>query len=287
MTILHRSAVAALAAILIPCVCPAQMPAAPSGPTSYDPRLTFAPLSFPEQVNAYRSSNGAPGPSYWQNEADYEMHAVLDTKAKVLSNEETITYTNNSPDVLTSLWIHMEQNIYRKDARSRIANGTRPRRQQTPDDEENSNGRVTDGFVLDSVEIEQGKAHAKAEYVLADTRMQVRLAQPLAPRGGVLKVHIRYHYQIPGVWGGRTSWGMSKQGEIYDMAQWYPRMCVYDDLRGWDTLPYIGSEFYLEYGRFDYFVTVPSEMIVAGSGELVNPKDVLTKTEMDRFESRA
>ncbi len=67
------------------------------------------------------------------------------------------------------------------------------------------------------------------------------------------------------------------------MAQWYPRMCVYDDLRGWDTLPYIGSEFYLEYGRFDYYVTVPSEMIVAGSGELVNPKDVLTKTEFERL----
>jgi Peptidase family M1 domain/Bacterial Ig-like domain (group 4) len=257
--------------------------AAASGAAAYDPRLTFAPLILPDPVNAYRSSNGAPGPSYWQNEADYEMHAVLDTKAKVLSNEETITYTNNSPDALTSLWILMEQNIYRKDARSRVANGMRPRRRQTPDDEENSNGRTTEGFVLESVEIEQGKARVKADYLISDTRMQIRLAQPMTPKGNVLKVHIRYHYQIPGVWGGRTSWGMSKQGEIYDMAQWYPRMCVYDDLRGWDTLPYIGSEFYLEYGRFDYFVTVPSEMIVAGSGELVNPKDVLTKTEIDRL----
>lgn len=86
------------------------------------------------------------------------------------------------------------------------------------------------------------------------------------------------------MWGGRTSWGMSKQGEIYDMAQWYPRMAVYDDLRGWDTLPYIGSEFYLEYGHFDYYLTVPANMIVAGSGELVNPKDVLTKTEIDRLD---
>jgi hypothetical protein len=76
---------------------------------------------------------------------------------------------------------------------------------------------------------------------------------------------------------------MSKQGEIYDMAQWYPRMCVYDDLRGWDTLPYIGAEFYLEYGHFDYYLTVPSEMIVAGSGELMNPKDVLTPTQIERL----
>ncbi len=252
---------------------------------SYDPRLTFAPLTLPDPINQYRSANGAPGPAYWQNEADYEMHADLDTKAKVLRNDEVITYTNNSPDVLPSLWIHMEQNIYRKDARARVANGMRPRRRQTPDDEENANGRTSDGFILDSVEIEQGKERVKADYIIDDTRMQVRLAKPMAPKGSVLKLHILYHYQIPGVWGGRTSWGMSKQGEIYDMAQWYPRMCVYDDLRGWDTLPYIGSEFYLEYGHFDYYLTVPSEMIVAGSGELVNAKDVLTKTQLDRLDA--
>jgi hypothetical protein len=142
----------------------------------------------------------------------------------------------------------------------------------------------TDGDVLESVQIESGKKMIKADYIVSDTRMQIRLAEPLKGRGGQLKIHIRYHYQIPGEWGGRTSWGTTKQGEIYDIAQWYPRMCVYDDLRGWDTLPYVGSEFYLEYGHFDYYVTVPSNMIVAGSGELVNPKDVLTKTEIDRLE---
>ena len=106
--------------------------------------------------------------------------------------------------------------------------------------------------------------------------MQVKLPEPLKGRGGKLKVHIDYSYAIPGTWGGRTSWVQVKDGEIYDMAQWYPRMAVYDDLRGWDTLPYLGSEFYLEYGNFDYYVTVPAEMIVAGSGELMNPKEVLT-----------
>ena len=145
----------------------------------------------------------------------------------------------------------------------------------------------TEGFVFDSVAIEQGKQTAKADYLINDTRMQIRLPQPLKAHGQ-LKIHIEYHYEIPGEWGGRTSWGMSKQGEIYDMAQWYPRMCVYDDLRGWDTLPYLGSEFYLEYGNFDYSVTVPANMIVAGSGELENPKEVLTKTEIERLaEARA
>jgi hypothetical protein len=251
--------------------------------SAYDPRLTFAPLTLPDPVNAYRSSNGAPGPAYWQNEADYEMHADLDTAAKALRNDEVISYTNNSPDALTSLWIHMEQNIYRKDARGRVVNGGPRRKNAVPDSEDNPNGRTTEGFVLESVEIERGKESLKADYLVEDTRMQIRLAQPMA-KGGVLKIHIKYHYQIPGVWGGRTSWGSSKQGDIYDLAQWYPRMCVYDDLRGWDTLPYLGSEFYLEYGHFDYYVTVPSEMIVAGSGELENPKDVLTRTQMARLE---
>jgi hypothetical protein len=256
---------------------------ATAGSATYDPRLTFAPLTLPDPVNAYRSSNGAPGPSYWQNQADYEMHATLDPTAKVLQNDEVITYTNNSPDSLTSLWIHMEQNIYRKDARGRIVNGGPRRRTPVPDTEDNPNGRTTEGFVLESVTIEHGKESLKADYLVEDTRMQIRLAQPMAPKGSVLRIHIKYHYKITGVWGGRTSWGSSKQGDIYDIAQWYPRMCVYDDLRGWDTLPYIGSEFYLEYGHFDYYVTVPSEMIVAGSGELVNEKDVLTSTQIARL----
>jgi hypothetical protein len=257
------------------------MTQAQSTTSTYDPRLTFAPLSLPDPVNTYRSSNGAPGPGYWQNAASYEIHATLDTTAKDLHGSEIITYTNNSPDTLPSLWIHLEQNIYRKDSRAHIINGgLRRRRQDTPAPTEDT---FTDGFVLDEVEIESGKQTAKAEYIVNDTRLQIRLAEPLKPHGGQLKIHIHYHYKIPGVWGGRTSWGQSKQGDIYDIAQWYPRMCVYDDLRGWDTLPYIGSEFYLEYGNFDYFLKVPSSFLVAGSGELVNPKEVLTKAELDRL----
>jgi hypothetical protein len=247
-------------------------------------------LTLPEAVNSYRSSNGAPGPAYWQNEADYEMHAAIDTAKKVLTNDETITYTNNSPDLLTSLWIHLEQNIYRQDSRAhnlgapvggeqrRRANGaaTRPER------------GTTEGIEFDSVEIDTGAAgtshFVKADYLVSDARMQIRLASPLKSHGAKMRIRMKYRYTIPGVWGGRTSWGKAEHGEIYDMAQWYPRMCVYDDLRGWDTLPYIGAEFYLEYGHFDYFVTVPWDFLVAGSGELVNPAEVLTKTEIARLE---
>ena len=250
--------------------------------SAYDPRITFAPLTLPTPVNAYRSSNGAPGPAYWQNEADYELHATLDTKDKQLSAKETITYTNNSPDVLPSVWVRMEQNIYKKDARGQIMMGALMRRMMARQGIK-PGSMTTDGFVLDSVAVEMDGRTSKADYLVNDTRMQIRLPEPLRGHGGQLKIHIQYHYTIPGVWGGRTSWGMSDKGEIYDMAQWYPRMAVYDDLRGWDTLPYIGSEFYLEYGNFDYYITLPADMIVAGSGELVNPKDVLTSTEIARL----
>jgi hypothetical protein len=236
----------------------------------YDPQQTFAPLTLPVPVSRYRSSNGAPGPDYWQNRADYDLHAKLDTTHKVLSATEVITYTNHSPDALTSLWIQLDQNTYRRDARS------------VASDEEIHN-EFTEGYSLDEVAIEVEGHRTKADYIVADARMQIRLARPLLPAGGMIRVHISYHYTIPGLFGGRTSWATTKNGEIYDIAQWYPRMAVYDDLHGWDTLPYLVQEFYLEYGSFDYSVTVPWDMLVAGSGSLQNPEQVLTATQRARL----
>ena len=241
-------------------------------PSVYDPYQTFAPLTLPEPVNSYRSSNGAPGPSYWQNGADYSIHATLNPASKVLTGDEIITYTNNSPDRLDSLWLQLDENEYRKDARAGVAT----------DWERNA---FTDGFVLESVEVESHSAFARTDYVVSDTRMQIRLPATMAPHGAKLRVRIHYHYTIPGANGDRTSWVASQKGEIYDIAQWYPRMAVYDDLHGWDTQPYLVNEFYLEYGNFDYFVTLPSSMVVAGSGELMNPQEVLTNPTLKRLEA--
>jgi hypothetical protein len=241
-------------------------------PSVYDPYQSFAPLTLPEPVNLYRSSNGAPGPGYWQNAADYTIHASLNTESKLLTGDEVISYTNNSPDRLDSLWIQLDENVYRKDARSVTASDW---------------GResFTDGFVLDAVEVESHASFARAKYVVSDTRMQVRLPQSLAPHGAKLRVHIHYHYTIPGSFGDRTSWVASQKGDIYDIAQWYPRMAVYDDLHGWDTQPYLMNEFYLEYGNFDYYITVPSTMVVAGSGELQNAEEVLAKSTLQRLDA--
>ncbi len=248
----------------------AAAPKAGPATAAYDPAQTFAPLTLPQPVNAYRGGDGAPGPDYWQNRADYTIHATLDPEAKTLTADEVITYTNNSPAALPALWLQLDQNIYRRNARSRYASG-RPA------------GGFTAGYVLDAVMIEHGGQQHTADYVVDDTRMQIRLARPLAPRGGRLEIHVRYHYTVPGKFGGRTAWTATPDGDIYDMAEWYPRMAVYDDLRGWDTLPYLGSEFYLEYGNFDYYVTVPREMLVAGSGTLENPDEVLTAAERERL----
>ncbi|HZC16741.1 MAG TPA: hypothetical protein VE309_08265, partial [Caulobacteraceae bacterium] len=116
---------------------PAPPPAPPAPANPYDPQATFAPLDFLPSPSRYRSGDGAPGPDYWQNRADYVIAARLEPKAKTLTAEETITYTNNSPDVLDVLWVQLDQNIYRKDARSGFSSG-RPRTQ------------FTDGYVLDS-----------------------------------------------------------------------------------------------------------------------------------------
>src|SRR6202008_2441399 len=143
---------------------------------------------------------------------------------------------------------------------------------------------VTDGFVLDAVEVEAGGRFVPAATLVNDTRLRVTLPGPLAPHGAKTRIRIRYHFTIPGEWGGRMAWGTARSGPIYDLAQWYPRMAVYDDIRGWDTLPYLAQEFYLESGDFVYFGPVPAGMLVAGSGALVNEAEVLTAQQRRRLE---
>ena len=266
------------ARLLLPLVCAGvactQTPA--TAPAAYNPLEVFAPLTLPQPVNEFRSASGAPGPHYWQNQADYVLHVSLDTAGKVLAGSEVITYTNHSPDTLDELWLNLEQNAYKADSRAKAMAGQGRRV---------SADHATEGMVLESVSVRgvgKGAAEDSPRTVVSDTRVMIPLAHPLKP-GGVVKVAIRYHYTIPGEWGGRTSWGTAKDGEIYDIAQWYPRLCVYDDVHGWDTQPYLANEFYLEYGKFDYFVTVPANMIVAGSGELVNGVQVLSRQEQARL----
>src|SRR6185312_14929380 len=257
----------ALAAASATCVG-ADAPAPASG---FDPQETFAPFQYPQPATAYRSASGLPGPEYWQNRADYVIKASLDPASRKLTGSEVITYTNRSPDALAVLWLQVEQNRYLRDARGAFGGDDFPT-------------EFTDGEHIEAVQLEgPGGKLQDLKWQISDTRMQVTLPQALKGHGGMLKLHVRWSFKVPGEFGGRTDVTPTKNGDIFEVAQWYPRLCVYDDLRGWDTQPYLNSEFYLEYGDFDYAVTVPWDMLVVGSGELVNPKEVYTDTELKRL----
>ncbi|QDH25816.1 M1 family peptidase [Neokomagataea tanensis] len=238
------------------------------GKTLSDPKAVFAPFALPDLPNVYRSGSGVPGPGYWQNKVDYTINARLDAPKHALEGTEYIVYTNNSPDTLDVVWMQLEQNHYRKDSRSNAAGVA---------EEE-----TTEGTVLETVADQtEGNEHALS-YLVSDTRVQIKLQKPLQPHQH-LKLHIKWHYTVPGVWGGRTAFSKAQDGDVFEMAQWYPRLSVYDDRRGWNTLPYLEQEFFLEYGNFDYSITVPWNFTVVGSGALLNPNDVLTETEKRRL----
>ena len=240
--------------------------------SKYNPQEVFAPLSYQGYSTPFRSANGAPGAKYWQNRVDYVINANLDTATKQLSAKETIHYTNNSPDSLYSLWLQLDQNTYTATARSKYYTGF-------------ASSEFTQGYQFGSVQVEVNGKLIDADYIVSDARMQLRLKKPVSANGGKIAISITYHYTVPGDFGGRTDYVDTKNGKIYEIAQWFPRMCVYDDLEGWSTLPYLGSgEFYCEYGDFDYSVTAPADIIVAGSGELQNPAEVLTAKQLTRLE---
>ena len=242
----------------------------------YDPHKTFDPNFLNEPGNPYRDGNGAPGPMYWQNRADYKIKGSLNTKEKSITGSVTIDYTNNSPDNMSFLWLYLEQNLFTLHSRGYYItpiNGSR-----------NGNPGYDYGFNIKSVKVALDGDSYTPKYIVTDTRMQIILPEILKAKGGKVNILIDYSYKIPEVGSDRTGYIQTKNGVIYQIGQWYPRMAVYDDVRGWNILPYLGAgEFYLEYGNFDYYVTVPSDYIVGGSGTLQNPDDVLTKKEIERL----
>ncbi len=242
----------------------------------------FSPL-FSWQANPYRTASGAPGESYWQNRADYEIHVSLDEQEKTLTGKIAITYTNNSPHTLDFVWLQLDQNKFTPESRGTLTmpvNGGR------------WVGDTQGGYQIDSLQVYKKTAREASkgaliasDEVISDTRMQVRLQEPIAPKGGAVLIEMNFKYKIPEYGADRMGRLESKAGWIYQLAQWYPRMAVYDDVKGWNIEPYMGAgEFYLEYGDFDYHITVPYDHIVVGSGELVNKEEVLTKELLKRYE---
>jgi len=249
--------------------------------TSYNPHDLFAENFNPPAGNDFRSAKGTPGPSYWQNSASYLIHATLSEKDTMVTGDVTISYTNNSPDLLEYLWLQLDQNIFKPSSRSVAAT-------RYPGDYFSVLGKTNGGYQIEDVTIMQGSKTYTVQPVITDTRMQVRLNTPMLSKGDKVSIKIKFSFTIPLDGAGRFGRQYTKNGVVYQIGQWYPRMCVYDDVEGWNTLPYMGlGEFYCDYGNYDYYVTAPSEMIVYGSGDLQNPTAVLTAQEIKRLATAA
>ena len=247
----------------------------PSG--NYDPHAAFSPLFYPQNGNEYRSASGIPGPKYWQNRADYSISASLDEARNRISGTVVITYKNNSPDRLPFLWLQLDQNLFAGNSRGNalIAAGSRYGLRGE---------KLEGGYQIDEIQVSQKLKPVKFTTLIEDTRMQVRLDAPMLPNGDVIIIKMNFSFVIPVNGSDRMGHLATKNGEIYAIAQWFPRMCVYDDILGWNTLPYWGAgEFYCEYGDVDFAVTAPATHIVMGSGELLNPQDVFTTEQLRRW----
>ena len=241
----------------------------------YDHREAFNPQFYPYPGNDFRSASGEPGPKYWQNRADYVINCTLDTLKHNVNGNVEITYTNNSPDNLKFLWLQLDQNIYKKDSRASATTTELGGRWANP--------KFTEGDVIKSVSINYNGKTFTPTSTVTDTRLQLWLQDALKSSDKI-KVTIAFGFDIPERGTDRMGRLKTKNGWIYEIAQWFPRMCVYDDIQGWNTLPYLGAgEFYLEYGDFDYSITAPSGLVVAGSGELQNPQECLTEDQLKRY----
>ena len=228
----------------------------------------------------FRSASGQPGPAYWQNRTDYQLTASLNETSNEITGKAILSYTNNSPDPLPFAWLFLEQNLFAKDSRGAAIVPLRGSRYDT--DGEAFNG----GMKIKSVKLvaADGKALTDAKYIISDTRMQVWFPKELSPKTGKAKLVIEYSYICPLMGADRTGIQPTKNGKMFSIAQWYPRMCVYDDIYGWNTLPYTGpGEFYSSYGDFDVSITTPASHAVVCSGELLNPAEVFNATMAKRW----
>jgi hypothetical protein len=264
-------------------------PTQPARPLNLQPALKppvadtgiFSPIALPPP-NEIRSADGAPGPRYWQQRADYLIKATLDTADRRIDATEQIRYTNRSPDTLRFVWMQVDQNLFRPGSTGSLLFAA---------DSRFGGAGFPGGFDILSLTQTPVPAARPAgtrrrapaagpatetplEHRVDDTMMYVELAQPLAP-GATTVFDLAYRFNVPEHGADRTG----RDGSLYEVAQWYPRMAVYDDVHGWNTDQYLGQgEFYLEYGDIDYEVTLPAGYIVAGSGTLQNPEQVLTPT---------
>ncbi|GAA5219543.1 M1 family metallopeptidase [Membranihabitans marinus] len=229
--------------------------------------------------NEYRTASGKPGPKYWQNSADYKLDVHLDPSAHSINGHVDIYYTNNSPEELEFIWLILEQNRFTPDSKGTLT---------TPVMGNRYTGDVNGGYQLSNVKVVDDNKTTSTDYSISDTRMKINLKDAIPANGGKATISMDFSFTIPQKGMDRMGRMTVEDGEIYALAQWYPKVAVFDDIQGWNIEPYLGAgEFYLEYGDFDCYITAPYDQIVVASGKLMNPKKVLSKTLLDRWEKAA
>ena len=237
--------------------------------------------------NMYRSASGAPGPAYYQQQADYKIDIELDDKNSKLMGAETVTYTNNSPDTLEYLWVQLDQNQQAKTSQTPLAESQRID-QVLPADKFASDylrQKPDRGFHIEYVKDVKG---APLSYTINQTMMRINLPVPMKP-GSTFTFSTKWWYNINNYRkeGGRSGYEAFEKdsNKIYVIAQFYPRMAVYNDVEGWQNMQFWGSgEFALPFGNFDVNITVPADHIIEATGELTNRAEVFTPTQLKRYE---
>ena len=236
--------------------------------------------------NKYHNASGAPGVDYYQQKVDYSMNIELDDEKKKLYGEQTITYYNNSPDDLEYLWIQLDQNIRKKDAPALEKNESKFQLiQQTETFASNYIAEAFDGGF--NIEWVRDINNNPIKYFINQTMMRIDISKPIMS-GQQYKLKIKWWYNINDHVndGGRSGYEFfpKDNNRAYVIAQFFPRLCVYNDVEGWQNYQFWGNgEFALEFGDYDVNITVPSDHILDATGVLQNPKEVLSKIEYNRY----
>ncbi len=261
----------------------------PQGHTNQNKfRQLYNELATP---NVYRTASGAPGPAYYQQQADYVMELVLNDKTQQLFGDQVVRYTNNSPETLTYLWVQLDQNVRAKDGQSfdRLNNGSNyygTQRSVAPGfvNEFLLNKKFDGGFKIDALQTTSG---VDLPYTVHQTMMRIDLPTPLMS-GTAISFRLKWHYNIPNrqFWDARSGYEyfVKDDNYAYFIAQFFPRMAVYNDVEGWQNQQFWGNgEFALPFGDYDVKITVPNDHIVEATGVLENRKEVYSSTMMKRF----
>ena len=275
--------------------CVALLPAAAGAAEPFDDKFRQLEEMLPTPSDT-RTASGAPGHAYWQQRADYQLRATLDEAQRRITGAGTVTYHNNSPDTLSYLWVQLDQNMVRGDS-DRLTSATVPSREAW------GRASAADGvkfeglrFLLESRTFAGGfnitalkdAAGNALKYTVNRTMMRIDLPQPMKP-GARFAFQVEWNFNIPemnvlGRRNGFEKFDDADKNDLFEIAQWFPRMAAYYDVAGWQNKQYIGDgEFTLEFGDYDVQLTVPSDHIVASTGVLQNPETVLSSTQRERL----